>query len=604
MSPIADTSLLFNLLGTDNTGAAVDSAVAHLGELDVATAESNVKAASGATMSASAQKKANDQALADWKAQSAEMAAAEDAAYKEDATRAKAAAGEKTEASKSGGSGMGGLVELAGIAAVGEGLKSSVEAAETANKTYAQTAAVLASTGDAAGLTETQIQSMSNTMGLSAGVSGVAVQQATNLELRNTTLQKSIGNGTISAAQLTQTTLDLAASMSKGGSTADTMNVAAAALGKALGNPFAPTKALTAAGITLTQQQTEQLKAFKATNDVADAQKLVLDALSKSTAGQADANATAGAKLKAQLSDLEVTIGEKVLPVIETMTEDMMKVINFIEAHSTVFGLLATVLGTVAGAILLVVGATKAWAVAGEILDVVLEANPIGIVIVAIAALAAGLIYAYDHFTTFRNGVNDVWGVMETVFGWIKSNWPLLLGIILGPFALAAIEILTHLGAIKSAVTGFFGTAVTWLEHAGEMIVQGLINGIGNLAGGLLSKVQSLAGDVTGAFSKVLGIFSPSRVFTEHGANIVAGLVNGITTNTPAAKAAATALATATNQSASGTLSVGSKSVANTQPPIVIQFSGSGADLALLQVLRNNIRIRGGNVQTVLGGAN
>jgi hypothetical protein len=67
--------------------------------------------------------------------------------------------------------------------------------------------------------------------------------------------------------------------------------------------------------------------------------------------------------------------------------------------------------------------ATKAWEVAQVALDVVLNANPIGLVVAAIAALVAGVIYAYTHFQWFRDIVNDVWGWIKKFAAWIADEF-------------------------------------------------------------------------------------------------------------------------------------------------------------------------------------
>src|SRR5258708_22776709 len=54
--------------------------------------------------------------------------------------------------------------------------------------------------------------------------------------------------------------------------------------------------------------------------------------------------------------------------------------------------------------------ATLAGVAAQWLLNFALTANPIGPVVVAIAALTAGLIYAYQHNQTFRNIVKDLFG--------------------------------------------------------------------------------------------------------------------------------------------------------------------------------------------------
>lgn len=70
--------------------------------------------------------------------------------------------------------------------------------------------------------------------------------------------------------------------------------------------------------------------------------------------------------------------------------------------------------------------AAKAWAVSQRILNVVMRANPIGLVITAVAALAGGLIYAYKRSETFRKVVNGAFKAVQDAgkFMWEKVLKP------------------------------------------------------------------------------------------------------------------------------------------------------------------------------------
>lgn len=76
-------------------------------------------------------------------------------------------------------------------------------------------------------------------------------------------------------------------------------------------------------------------------------------------------------------------------------------------------------------AMLLAQGATLAAAAAQWVFNAALSANPIGIVIGLIAALAAGLVIAYNKSDTFRNAVNRLGdvavGVFQKIKGWIDN---------------------------------------------------------------------------------------------------------------------------------------------------------------------------------------
>lgn len=90
----------------------------------------------------------------------------------------------------------------------------------------------------------------------------------------------------------------------------------------------------------------------------------------------------------------------------------------------------ATVAATVAS--VAVRAATIAWTAVQWLLNAALSANPIGLVVLAIAALVAGLIYAYQHSETFRNIVQAVWAAIKAsimpVVSWITGTvWPAIV---------------------------------------------------------------------------------------------------------------------------------------------------------------------------------
>ena len=123
-------------------------------------------------------------------------------------------------------------------------------------------------------------------------------------------------------------------------------------------------------------------------------------------------------------ADLASGIANFVIPAMQAFT-----IANIKAAAGTV----ATKVAAIATAT-----ATKAWAAAQWLLNVALTANPIGLVIVAIAALVGGLILAYKKSETFRNIVNAVgqalgkmakwiWdkvvAVFKVLFGWLGKIW-------------------------------------------------------------------------------------------------------------------------------------------------------------------------------------
>jgi hypothetical protein len=171
-------------------------------------------------------------------------------------------------------------------------------------------------------------------------------------------------------------------------------------------------------------------------------------------------------KLAPIVVSLGTAIVTTVLPAIKDFT-------GFLKDNQTLVGAVAVGIGAMVTAFYLykaalgvVAIATRAYAAVQAALNVVMSLNPIGIVILALVGLAAGLVYAYKKSETFRDIVNAVFGkvrdiavgvfsavvgAVKTAIDWVKNNWPLLLGILTGPFGLAVILIARNWDAIKSA---------------------------------------------------------------------------------------------------------------------------------------------------------
>jgi TP901 family phage tail tape measure protein len=74
---------------------------------------------------------------------------------------------------------------------------------------------------------------------------------------------------------------------------------------------------------------------------------------------------------------------------------------------------------------------TRLWAAANAFLSASMAASPIGIILVAIAALVAGFVLAYKHVGWFRNAVDVAWAAIKKAIGavvdWITGTvWPSL----------------------------------------------------------------------------------------------------------------------------------------------------------------------------------
>lgn len=173
----------------------------------------------------------------------------------------------------------------------------------------------------------------------------------------------------------------------------------------------------------------------KATSDQNAAQSLAANA----TQGFAGAME----RFKGSVETVGIQLGTLLLPYLTkllnfvsgTAIPGMTAFAGVLSKHRDLIGALAAGIGAVAGPILLMIGAFKvaalvarAWAAAQVLLNIALTANPIGLVVIALAGLVAGLVYAWKHSETFRNVVLSVWGAVKTavlaVVNWLVTNVP------------------------------------------------------------------------------------------------------------------------------------------------------------------------------------
>ena len=115
--------------------------------------------------------------------------------------------------------------------------------------------------------------------------------------------------------------------------------------------------------------------------------------------------------------------------------------------------------------------AAKAHAAAQWLLNAAMSANPIGLVVIAIAALTAAFVIAWKNSETFRNivtgAMDAVKGAAMAVWDWISEWFPKLFDIMIKPYVTAWDTISWAFGAIKDGATGVY----TWTEEKFNALV-------------------------------------------------------------------------------------------------------------------------------------
>jgi len=186
--------------------------------------------------------------------------------------------------------------------------------------------------------------------------------------------------------------------------------------------------------------------------------------------------------------------------------------------------------------------ASKAWAAAQWLLNVALTANPIGLVVVAIALLVAGFIYAWKNSSKFRAILIGSWNAIKTaavaVFGFLKRIF-----LTFTPIG----QIISNWGRIKSAASSIFGAIRSFVSKALNTVKSIFLNftpvgqiisnwdriksGAVSIFNGLVSFIRGIPGKAAAALSglgsRLTSIITSISLFSA-GSRLIQGLADGV----------------------------------------------------------------------------
>ena len=212
---------------------------------------------------------------------------------------------------------------------------------------------------------------------------------------------------------------------------------------------------------------------------------------------------------------------------IEKMLGAIAGLINFVKDNSTVFTLIAVAVGIFAGAVItyntavsLASAASKAWTVATQVatgvqwlFNAALNANPLAIVAVALAAVTAGLVWFFTQTQVGQNIWNGFVGILSSTITSI-GQW---------------------FGGLWNGIVGVFGGAAGWFsgvfQGAWNAIVgvfgrmPGFFGGVWNTVAGMFGKIGSFVGNSVGGAVK--GAVNGALGMVERMANGFINTING-----------------------------------------------------------------------------
>lgn len=178
----------------------------------------------------------------------------------------------------------------------------------------------------------------------------------------------------------------------------------------------------------------------------------------------------------------------------------------------------------VRGVMVAVSAATKAWVAVQWVLNAAMSANPIGLVVIAIAGLIAAGAWLVQNWDEIAAWWNELWGGIAT---WAGEKWDAITDTITGAW-----------DSIVSGITGFGASILSGLQSAWDTAsgaasaawegIKGIVSGAWDaIVGGIAGFGASLLGGITEAWNAVLEFFGGLNLF-ESGAKLLSTFVDGI----------------------------------------------------------------------------
>ena len=396
----------------------------------------------------------------------------------------------------------GAAMAAVGVAAVGLA-KYAIDAATQTQVAFSRLDQALQNTGNSSEATKKQME-------------GVA-DAATNLGFKATDAATALGTlvtatgSTKDAQQLMGTAMDYA--RYKG----IDLGTAATTLARATQGSAVAFKAL---GITLDTHLPKQEAINKAMDEFQQKVQGQASAYMKTFAGQMSELSANAEKLAAKVGDVLIPIIDDVIKFFKTFGNEILIVGGAILTVMAAFKAYEIVMNVFKAAQIVYIAVTTGMAAAqtaltfategGEVatasmtvaqwaLNAALDANPIGLVVIAVAALAAGFIVLWNHSKTFRDIVIAVAKAGVEAFGWIVGAvGDVVMAIVKleeGPLK-AILGAFSHLPIVGGAAKSALKDISTATNDVGNFFqdTKKSIDGFGNSLDSLANKKIELPG--------------------------------------------------------------------------------------------------------------
>lgn len=230
------------------------------------------------------------------------------------------------------------------------------------------------------------------------------------------------------------------------------------------------------------------------------------------------------------LTDVATMLLSGVQPAVQWFVTNLPIIAPILAGIVTTIGLLAVVLNASTIATTAQTVATNAAAAAQGLLNMVMNANPIALIVTLIAGLVVAIIGLWNNSEAFRNFVTSAFQqiqqvaqvVIDAIVNFFTVTVPNAIGVVIGFFQNLWSSIVSVFNGALSTVSGFVSSVVSFFTVSVPNAVSNMLSAAGRIPG----QIASFLGSALSSAASFVGSFASSAIqaASQFVSNIVSGL--------------------------------------------------------------------------------
>lgn len=230
------------------------------------------------------------------------------------------------------------------------------------------------------------------------------------------------------------------------------------------------------------------------------------------------------------LTNVATMLLSGVQPAVQWFVTNLPIIAPILAGIVTTIGLLAVVLNASTIATTAQTVATNAAAAAQGLLNMVMNANPIALIVTLIAGLVVAIIGLWNNSEAFRNFVTSAFQqiqqvaqvVIDAIVNFFTVTVPNAIGVVIGFFQNLWSSIVSVFNGALSTVSGFVSSVVSFFTVSVPNAVSNMLSAAGRIPG----QIASFLGSALSSAASFVGSFASSAIqaASQFVSNIVSGL--------------------------------------------------------------------------------